>query len=562
MSATTRAPRPGETGRRRLPLPLRRGVRAARRARATSSSTPSTRAAATGRCAPSSSAAARPAARSCWRSRSRARGRSARRCPRRCRSSSRRRRATRCATRLVGRGTDDPEQVERAAATAERELARAGRVRARGRQRPARGRRRRARGDRARATAATVRAARYDSWRMISPRIDRCSTTSTPTTPPCSWPPSARARSTRYYHNLGEGTFDEFPPPMVETGVQELPDDRPRGSRRGQAEVPLPLGRDRGAGRWPGSCSASAAGSPPTRRSSSSASRRAGPRGPRRADAGEPALRRRGVVRRAHRRAGPDRRVRARPGPRRVPRPGAARPRPAEPPRARPQRRRAPRRARVGEHDRQARGRARRQPADERRARRDVPGARRARDERPRCGSTPATRANVATLRERGVDGLEPGVGRLGLARASAGAGRLPEPPELLAAVEARSRAGRARGALDGLRVLVTAGGTREPIDAVRYVGNRSSGRMGFALADEAARARRRRHGGRGERRAAPRPAASRYVDVATAAELQAACEEAIRRLRRPADGRRRRRLPPGATHRAASSRRTGERGR
>ena len=78
---------------------------------------------------------------------------------------------------------------------------------------------------------------------------------------------------------------------------------------------------------------------------------------------------------------------------------------------------------------------------------------------------------------------------------------------------------------LDGLKVLVTAGGTREPIDAVRYVGNRSSGRMGFALAEEAAR--------RGAEVtvvaanvALPRRSGIEYVDVQTAAELAAACEE------------------------------------
>ena len=102
------------------------------------------------------------------------------------------------------------------------------------------------------------------------------------------------------------------------------------------------------------------------------------------------------------------------------------------------------------------------------------------------------------------------------------GTGRLPEPPELLAAFEAALRAGRD---LDGLKVLVTAGGTREPIDAVRYVGNRSSGRMGFALAEEAAR--------RGAEVtvvaanvALPRRSGIEYVDVQTAAELAAACEE------------------------------------
>ena len=81
---------------------------------------------------------------------------------------------------------------------------------------------------------------------------------------------------------------------------------------------------------------------------------------------------------------------------------------------------------------------------------------------------------------------LEPGTGSLA-SIGEQGVGRLPEPPELLAAVE-RALAHGAGGALDGLKVLVTAGGTREPIDAVRFVGNRSSGRMGFALAEAAAR--------------------------------------------------------------------------
>ena len=133
-----------------------------------------------------------------------------------------------------------------------------------------------------------------------------------------------------------------------------------------------------------------------------------------------------------------------------------------------------------------------------------------------------ATRANVATLRERGVTVLEPGVGRLG-SLGEWGAGRLPEPPEILAAAE--SVLETAPGPFDGLRVLVTAGGTREPIDAVRYIGNRSSGRMGFAVADEAAAL-----GARVAVVAAnvdlPRSPRVRYVDVSTAAELQAACEE------------------------------------
>jgi phosphopantothenoylcysteine decarboxylase / phosphopantothenate---cysteine ligase len=132
----------------------------------------------------------------------------------------------------------------------------------------------------------------------------------------------------------------------------------------------------------------------------------------------------------------------------------------------------------------------------------------------------PATQANLATLRERGAIVLEPGTGALG-SPGEWGVGRLPEPPELLAAIEA-ALGSAPGGDLDGLRVLVTAGGTREPIDAVRFIGNRSSGRMGFALADEAAR--------RGAEVVAvaanvalPRNPGVRYVDVETAAELAAA---------------------------------------
>jgi phosphopantothenoylcysteine decarboxylase / phosphopantothenate---cysteine ligase len=136
-----------------------------------------------------------------------------------------------------------------------------------------------------------------------------------------------------------------------------------------------------------------------------------------------------------------------------------------------------------------------------------------------------ATQANLATLRARGVTVLDPGVGALG-SKGEWGVGRLAEPPDLLRAVErVLGPAGPGSGAhLVGLRVLVTAGGTREPIDSVRFVGNRSSGRMGFALADEALRL-----GADVTVVAAnvglERNPRVRYVDVATAAELKAACE-------------------------------------
>jgi phosphopantothenoylcysteine decarboxylase/phosphopantothenate--cysteine ligase len=127
-----------------------------------------------------------------------------------------------------------------------------------------------------------------------------------------------------------------------------------------------------------------------------------------------------------------------------------------------------------------------------------------------------ATQANLATLRERGVGVIEPGEGRLA-SRGEFGRGRLPDPAELLARIEAVLPAGERPW--DGLRVLVTAGGTREPVDSVRFLGNRSSGRMGLALAAAAAR--------RGAdvtliaaNVALPEPAGVRRIEVETAAEL------------------------------------------
>jgi phosphopantothenoylcysteine decarboxylase / phosphopantothenate---cysteine ligase len=131
-----------------------------------------------------------------------------------------------------------------------------------------------------------------------------------------------------------------------------------------------------------------------------------------------------------------------------------------------------------------------------------------------------ATQANVEALRSRGVTVLEPGTGRLG-SKGEWGAGRLPEPGDLLAAVEA---AAPAHGPLEGVRILVTAGGTREPLDAVRFVGNRSSGRMGLALADEAA-ARGADVRVIAANVSLPRNPRIGYEDVETAAQLQAACE-------------------------------------
>jgi len=95
----------------------------------------------------------------------------------------------------------------------------------------------------------------------------------------------------------------------------------------------------------------------------------------------------------------------------------------------------------------------------------------------------PATQANLAALKKSGRHVLEPGTGAL--ACGETGAGRLPEPREIVAEI-VRLLGGPARD-LQGLAVLVTAGGTREPIDPVRFISNRSSGKMGYALAAAAA---------------------------------------------------------------------------
>jgi len=132
-----------------------------------------------------------------------------------------------------------------------------------------------------------------------------------------------------------------------------------------------------------------------------------------------------------------------------------------------------------------------------------------------------ATQANLETLRGRGIEVIEPGEGKLA-SRGEFGRGRLPDPEQLLARVEAALPEGSRPW--DGLRVLVTAGGTREPIDPVRFIGNRSSGRMGIALASAAA--------GRGAEVtmiaanvSLPTPAGVRRIDVETAAQLAAAAE-------------------------------------
>jgi phosphopantothenoylcysteine decarboxylase/phosphopantothenate--cysteine ligase len=130
-----------------------------------------------------------------------------------------------------------------------------------------------------------------------------------------------------------------------------------------------------------------------------------------------------------------------------------------------------------------------------------------------------ATQSNLRLLASRGIAIVPPGEGELA-SHGERGVGRLAEPAELLVAWEAlltpRSMA--------GLRVLVTAGGTQEPIDAVRFIGNRSSGRMGYSLAAEA-----RRRGAEVSVVAAnvalPDPPGVKVIRVRTAMELAAACE-------------------------------------
>ncbi|MCK9520010.1 MAG: bifunctional phosphopantothenoylcysteine decarboxylase/phosphopantothenate--cysteine ligase CoaBC [Dehalococcoidia bacterium] len=136
----------------------------------------------------------------------------------------------------------------------------------------------------------------------------------------------------------------------------------------------------------------------------------------------------------------------------------------------------------------------------------------------------PATQANVATLRERGAEFVGPNDGRLATGRM--GAGRLAEPAEIVGAL--LRLLGLQRGDLRGRRVVVSAGPTHEPIDPVRFVGNRSSGKMGFAIA-EAARDR----GAEVTLVAGPVALAAPYgvrcISVKTVAEMLCALDEATR---------------------------------
>ena len=138
-----------------------------------------------------------------------------------------------------------------------------------------------------------------------------------------------------------------------------------------------------------------------------------------------------------------------------------------------------------------------------------------------------ATRANVATLRQRGIIVLDPAVGRL--TGADSGIGRLPEPAEIFAVARTvLARGGAAPLDLAGRHVVVSAGGTREPLDPVRFLGNRSSGRQGYALA-RAALARGAEVTLIAANVALADPAGAKVVRVGTAEELRQAVLEAAR---------------------------------
>jgi phosphopantothenoylcysteine decarboxylase/phosphopantothenate--cysteine ligase len=134
----------------------------------------------------------------------------------------------------------------------------------------------------------------------------------------------------------------------------------------------------------------------------------------------------------------------------------------------------------------------------------------------------PATQANLATLQARGVRRVGPGAGDL--ACGEVGSGRMAEPAEIIAAIE-RMLASDSR--LAGRRALVTSGPTREPIDPVRYISNRSSGKQGHAIAAALAALGAETVLVSGPTQE-PAPAGARIVPVETAAEMLSACEAAL----------------------------------
>lgn len=136
----------------------------------------------------------------------------------------------------------------------------------------------------------------------------------------------------------------------------------------------------------------------------------------------------------------------------------------------------------------------------------------------------PATRANVATLRERGVTVLDPAHGRL--TGKDTGPGRLPEPQQIADLALTAHAVGQFKRDLEGKRVLITAGGTQENLDPVRFLGNRSSGRQGFALAEIAAQRGAQVTLIAGNTDELDTPCGAQVVPVVSAREMAAAVEK------------------------------------
>lgn len=139
-----------------------------------------------------------------------------------------------------------------------------------------------------------------------------------------------------------------------------------------------------------------------------------------------------------------------------------------------------------------------------------------------------ATQANVATLRARGVTVLEPASGRL--TGADSGPGRMLEPGQIAVLTRTVVATGPIRRTLEGRRVLISAGGTQENIDPVRFIGNRSSGRQGFALAEIAAQRGAEVTIVAGATDALPTPAGVEVVRVRSTRQLQEAVNERVGR--------------------------------
>ena len=158
----------------------------------------------------------------------------------------------------------------------------------------------------------------------------------------------------------------------------------------------------------------------------------------------------------------------------------------------------------------------------------------------------PATVENVATLRQRGAIVLEPASGRL--TGADSGAGRLPEAEEITTLAQLLLDRGDALPYdLAGVRILVSAGGTREPIDPVRFIGNRSSGKQGYAMARVMAQRGADVTLIAGNTAGLIDPAGVEVVHIGSAGQLRDAVSKHAPRCARTRDGRSGRRLPADA---------------